>query len=194
MKTSPNTITNPLANLSESPPALGAILKILSGLISTVTAAFSLSPGTVQLVLLSALNQRQIRCLNLQCLASGYALSCLCVQLIDGLTAAHLHIIPAPPFKKRDKEKTETHVSHEHLITSISTALAADHQLVKLQLLLPLGNSANKKHPLPLFHYSLSPCHKDDRPSLGSKSLPWASASHEAHKSPGPDGSRHAKW
>ena len=94
----------------------------------------------------SLLHQTQIRLPNVRIFSSQNGPSHLWVQLINSLTAVHLHIIMPVPFKQGNKEKTEIHICHNHLIPPMACAASAKPHKPLAQYLLPLAYSSNKYH------------------------------------------------
>ena len=124
--------------------ALRTELKIFRCLISAVAAP------PVSISIPPLIHHCQMLRQNLHLLPAGNGLSDLRIQLIQGIAAAHLHVIMPVPFETWNEEQRQYRIGHEHLIPPIPAAHSADHGLCKIKLLSSVCNSHHKKHNVTL--------------------------------------------
>lgn len=94
----------------------------------------------------AAPDHMQVRRTDLDLFSAGNAGTDLGIELIDRAAAGHLHVILFSPFKTGNKEEQKLGKCHEHLISSILTALRADHELITGEVLSPLCDADHQKH------------------------------------------------
>ena len=119
-------------------------LKILCRLISAVAAA------PVSISTASLIHQSQVLRQNLHLLPARNGLAHFRIQLIQGIAAAHPHVIMPVPFEAWNEEQRQYRICHEYLIPPILSAHSADHGLRKIKLLSSICNSYHKKHKITL--------------------------------------------
>ena len=96
------------------------------------------------------IHQRQMLWQNLHLLPTGNAFSNFRIQLIQSITATHLHVIMPVPFEAWNKEQRQYRIGHEYLIPPVFSAYSADYSLCEIKLLSSVCNSHHKKHNVTL--------------------------------------------
>ena len=94
----------------------------------------------------AALHQGQIRVGQHHILAFCDSFAQLFVDLIDRITAGHLHIIVPVPAETRDEKQVQRQEGHVDLIPSVATAFCAYRRLGKIKFLLSAADFHQKEH------------------------------------------------
>ena len=71
----------------------------------------------------------------------------LCIKFRRCATARCLYKVPASPLENRNKKQAQIRINHINFQMTILSAVIAHDRLVKVQFLLSLADSHDKKHP-----------------------------------------------